>query len=381
MKYLYLLLILPLMLTVSCKKDPGEPPVPKTAERTVLVYMCASNSLGASGFDNADIAEMLAGAGQIPADGRLVVYHHAPSQDPVLIQISAEGTDTLASYSPGDISVSATQMSRVIADTKRLAPARQYGLVLWSHGSGWLEDGINEDAGDITPQSFGDDRSRKMNITTLANVLEGKGFDWIYFDCCYMASVETLYQLRRCARTAVASATELPANGMPYDQNIPCFFASGEADLVAAAENTFRHYDSLSGQGRTCTISVTDLGKMDDLADAVRSIYSQARSSYPEGYVPQKFMTVGQSACWYFDLGHYVHALGAEAGADVSAFDQALDNCVVYRAATPRLWDQIALNAHCGLSTYILTSSQSASKKGYDSLEWYQNIASRLPLK
>ena len=37
----------------------------------------------------------------------------------------------------------------------------------------------------------------KMNISTLADILsKGPRFDYIYFDCCYMSSIETAYELR-----------------------------------------------------------------------------------------------------------------------------------------------------------------------------------------
>ena len=66
---------------------------------------------------------------------------------------------------------------------------------------------------------------------------------------------------------------------------------------------------------------------------------------------------------------------------------EALDNCVVYKANTPYLWQRDAYNSaayevkidwHCGLSTYVMQSPQSASNKGYDELSWYRDVTSVL---
>ena len=88
----------------------------------------------------------------------------------------------------------------------------------------------------VAPLAFGFDKGQKMNLTTLARTLQGQNFGFVYFDCCYMGSVEVAYELRHA----------MPSNGMPYNRNIRCFFAP-EADLLTAARNTFELYDGEFG--------------------------------------------------------------------------------------------------------------------------------------
>ncbi|MDE6653073.1 MAG: hypothetical protein K2K37_01630, partial [Muribaculaceae bacterium] len=269
----------------GCKNhdEPSLPVVPEEpkASRTVLVYMVATNNLGTGRFDDSDIREMAtaAEAGDF-GKGRVVAYH-ASSAGVVLKEITAEGTDTLKVYSSDQLSVSIDRMREVIADTKELAPANDYGLVLWSHASGWLQDGIEEESRPM--RSYGVDGSvngKKMNITSLAEAVKDAGLSYIYFDCCYMGAVEVMYELRDCVPYMVASPAEIPANGMPYDLNLKHLLNTDipvEEALVKAATSTFNSYNDVFEKG-DCpnTMAVIRTEGLEELAKATRAIYEKA---------------------------------------------------------------------------------------------------------
>ncbi len=368
------------LLLPSCKDD--EPAATENVHRTILVYMVACNSLGSSGYDILDLDEMQAAvnAGDL-AGGRLLVFLAPNDGSSTLYEITPQGKNVLKTYDTGDglTPVHATRMSQVIDDAKKYAPADSYGLVLWSHGLGWLQNGISDDYEPaISPQSWGEDRGRTMNITSLRNALTGKGMDFIYFDCCYMASVEVAYELRHVTPYIVASAIELPSEGMPYDRNIAPLFKSGHADLVSAARNTFDFYNSRTAEERTCAISVIATAGLDRLALAARDIYRASSGQTPTAYQPQRFMT--ESRCWFFDLADYYDALSqnSDDGATLkAAFDNALEDCVLYAASTPKLWDHLDISHHCGLSTYILPDPDDPTIRNYNSLAWYSDVIAR----
>lgn len=376
------------MILAGCSSDDdNDAPAPE-CPRSVLVYMIANNSLGSAKFDSDDIAEMVKAArnGDF-GNSRLIVYHHARNVNPVLKEITAKGEITLKSYDQSQFSVSATRMNQVISDFMDLAPATNHGIILWSHGSGWIENGIVENSSassnattntsplsstPITPQSFGDDGGRYMNIISLARVLDGKGFDYIYFDCCYMAGIEVVYELRHCAQSIVGSATELPAAGMPYDKTLK-YLLSSDANLIAAAKTTFDTYDVLSGMNRSCAISVINTKDLDTLADATRAIYYANSVTTPD-FSPQYFMT---SACYLFDFGQYVNNLASQLPNLAADFNNALNEVVVYKAATPKFWDILTINHHSGLSTY-LPDFANTNRYNYDNLQWAGDVASAL---
>lgn len=372
----------------SCHDDP-EPTVEKKG-RAVLVYQVANNNLNSFSYDDFD--EMIDGASKgLGENNRLIVYRHTRQEGPSLVEITATDTLTLKHYDKSKSSVDINRMAEVISDVKTICNASQYGLVLWSHGSGWVEDGIDQNP---VKRSFGDDNYKRMNNTDLATAIQmGGGFDWIYFDCCYMMSVESLYELRNCARLFAGSVTELQSPGMPYHLNLKYFFAPGEADLIGAARSTYQYYEDRIAQtpndviNNYCTMSVVKASALEEVARAAREIYSKADPSLPEGFSPQMYSSgVHESSCLYFDFAHYVGALthdmdGEEryegATADLEAFNAALADAVVYDAATPFL-RRVPIKNHCGMSTYILRTAQSNTVNNYNQLSWYKVVASAL---
>lgn len=402
---------------VSCGEDGPDPdPQPgKPASRTVLVYMVANNSLGTGGYDGKDINEMQKAVSKgDTGNGRLVVYRSpAGNRDVELVEITASGEKVLKTYTDAELSVSSKRMAEVLSDIKTLAPANDYGLVLWSHGSGWIEDGMKEvrsahsaiapgnmhSSGseqipypgglsrqeESIPFSFGVDKGERMNVSTLATTLRNApvSFSFIYFDCCYMGSIEVLYEMRGCTPVVVASPTELPVNGMPYDENVRHFF-SAKPNLVAAAKNTFNHYDGLTGADRTCTMAVYDMSKIDAIASAARDFYTSLNSpSLAHDAAPQRFML--DSKCYLYDFGHYIDLL-AESNKDsdpmiarkAGNLKKALADALQYSANTPRLWSTLAINYYSGFSSFIISTESDISFKNYNNLQWYKDIALNL---
>lgn len=362
------------LLMVSCKKD--EPEVKKPTLRTVLVYMAANNSLGSDDCDRDDLAEMEAAVrdGALGETGRLLIFYAPTDGSQTLYEMTAPNGELtiLKTYDTDEYVVSASRMSEVMYDARKLAPAEDYGLIMWSHALGWTQDGIPES------RTWGDDRHKSMNITTLANVLAGRGFSWIYFDCCYMGSVEVLYQLRGVTHRIVASASEIPLDGMPYDKNLALFF-SPTVDLEQAAQNTFDYYNALSGKSRTCTVSVYDLKGMDELARKTAPIYFAAKKVKPNDFVNLP-LTLDPVALFY-DFGVYVEGMVKANEEDenyLEAWKEAYGKVVTFYRATPMLWNRISLEKFTGMSTFIMRTENDATYRNYNTLDWYKDVAEYL---
>lgn len=372
----------------SCGSSKDEPPK-QVHEHTIIVYMAACNSLGSGGCDQRDLIEMQEAVANNNLPGKVLVYRGDVDGNAKLYLVTADGLKPLRDYaSDGLSSVHSERMIRVLKDARTLAPANSYGLVLWSHGNGWLQTGMedNNNSGEARPMAWGEDRGRVMNITTLRRVLDQSGtWAYVYFDCCFMASVEVEYELRHTTSYIIGSATELLLDGMPYEKNIPCLFEYADGGLVRAATNTFDYYNSkTTPKDRTCTISVVSTAALDDVAAACRDILTSGNGKLPEGFKQQPFMV--ESRCWFYDLGHYYNGLCQYISEDTShpegqgaqlktELDAALNRAVVYAAATPRLWNRINLEYHCGLSTYPLENAAAASTKNYNTLAWYADVA------
>lgn len=378
-RYLFTLSLLASLLffATSCSQS-DEPDLTGIADRTVLVYMSANNSLGNNNCDLLDLIEMrnAAVSGGIGRNNRLMVFHGSKSGSQTLFEIKNDGSkDTVRVYDGNEFAVSADFMLEVFETTKQVAPANDYGLVLWSHSLGWLQNGLDDEGPGASVKTWGEDRGRTMNITTLKRVLEASPWSWIYFDCCFMGSVEVAYELAPVVKTIVASATEIPLDGMPYDKNIPLFFKS-TPNLEQAALNTFEYYNALSGENRTATISVLDLSAIASLASATREIYRQSSIVAPNDFynLPLEI----RSSPRFYDFGVYVEGLCSmnNLGQDLyNRWRDAHDKVVVFFRTTPKLWDVIDLSRFTGLSTYIPASAVQQNLYGYNTLSWYDEVA------
>ena len=375
------------------KPDEPTPPEPPTAtgKRTVMVYMSAHNNLGYTSYhyDTDDLEEMkTAAANGLLGANRLLVFHYPWNGTPALKEITPEGISILKEYPAELIPVEKDAMLQVISDVKAFAPAENYGLILWGHGSGWLENGKEQKA----PQrSFGGHQNPNgghwwMNTTVLADVLAKQNFDYVYFDCCFMSGVEVAYQLRHATPCIVASASELPSCGMPYDRTLR-YLMPDNPDLVAAATETFNYFNAFEREDRTNTMSVISTDGLDNLAQVVKGIYSSA-TSVPDRTAVQQYVNPNDRTNYnlYFDLRHTLEQIASPQ--QLSRFDAAMAECVLYQAATPFLWEgvrnpwqnkEVKVDHHCGLTTYIpLSKTDMETKNNYTNLDWATEVTSAL---
>lgn len=372
---LFIALIYSVLLTSCCdKKEDPTPPV----NRTVLVYMVAYNTLGQSSYDYRDLQEMYQAATNDGFNGgRLIVYHAPASGAPMLKEVTPNGIIELKQYDNNTYSIDSVRMKQVIADTKTIAPALDYGLILWSHANAWLENSSSEDEhkylsidGEqlLNPNAFGDDRGHYMKIPTLAKTLGHNQFSFIYFDCCLMASVEVCYELRHAAPYIIASGTEIPANGMPYHINTPLFFANPPM-LKEAAQSTFNHYNSYSGSSRTCTMSLIATQGLDSLASITRQIFASTDTLITK----KDIQTYDFNLQSLYDMKQYIHTLKPDSTL-LTEWDEVLGQIVEYSAHTPSIFNRLDMVNYCGLGCYITNYPTDANYRGYRNQAWWNDV-------
>lgn len=339
--------------------------------RTVLVYMAANNNLASETVYDIHEMEVAADNGALDTGGRLLVLRSTSAGTELMEIVKGAEPVTLLAYddiAAGE-SVDPETMRRVFDDMRSLAPAESYGLVLWSHGTGWMdESGPRLSAPQL--RSFGYDAGRRMSLPELREALEGQGFDWIYFDCCHMGTVEVVYELRDCARIIVASPTELPVEGMRYDKNVPLFFKP-VPDLVGAARNTYENYADNS----FCTMSVVETAKLGMLATASRRVFEEA-AGLPDDFSGIPFMRRQVSPiCTIYDMADYIRALGASSTA-LDSWTKAYNDAILYSAATRKCFD-LDLTGYSGLGCNVLFRAEDSKLYNYDRTAWWADVVSR----
>ena len=374
-KITLLLLCMICLLSSSCQhEDPDAPVVP--VKRTILVYMVASNSLGVNRRDQMDLDEMDRAVEHGELNGcRLLVYRIGPDDDiPLLFEIKKgwRGTaehQTLETYDgTKGASVTAARMSQVIADAKLHAPAKDYGLILWSHGTGWAPSLTTRAA--APRRVFGEDNGATMALDQLAAAIPVGTFSWIYADVCYMGAIEVAYQLRNSCRYFVGYPTEIPGRGMPYDLTLPCLCAN-QAQLVKACQETFDYYDIQTGANRTFSAVVVDCSYLDQMAAICRLI--QSTSPVQPSLSSLQCYNLNGSRFLYDFMQYYLEM--ADESLAVRMQD-IYEKTVLYRISTPMIFNRIMIDQDnfSGLSTYVLGTSPGTNDNYYRTLDWFRAV-------
>lgn len=368
----------------SCSKNDEPDPVAEP-KCTVLVYMIADNSLGSYSLnvDTRNLRQMEeAVASGALNGGRLLVYYdpYEAEVEPRLLEITPKETVTLKTYSEGVSSVDADFMRGVLDDAASIAPAPKNWLVLWSHGTGWIESSNSRSVErQAATTSFGQDLHPdrvEMKVTSLASALGKGNYDVIYFDCCFMGCVEVMYELRHAAKEIVASATELPVEGMPYNVNIPAMFADN-ASAQKVAENTLAYYNSPEASNNSCTIAVVKTDELEPLAEATRAIMrTGVLPSYSYAAVP--FYRWNGAKSYTYDFGDYINNLEVGDHGLVDAWNAAYKKAVTYYGSTPVSYT-LDMSKFTGIGTYIVRTKSDVSLLGYENQSWYKDVVSVNP--
>jgi Clostripain family len=362
-------------LLASCNEDSSVEITP--AKISVLVYMVADNSLSGEVDDN--INSIMAGMKNNQVGGNVLVYADQSGSVPQLINIEKKSNGTVVknvvkTYEEQN-SVYPSVMASVVNDVVRCFPAESYGLVLWSHGYGWLPGKNNTKT--VSTRWFGQDGNNNMNIPDLVTALqEGPHFRYILFDACFMSSVETAYELRNCADYLIASPSEVLSGGFPYSDIIPYLTGSNERDYKEIASLYYDYYNKQNGYSRSASVGVTKCNQLEALAAETNKLitaHAAALSTFNASSVQQM---ESYSPHLFYDFGHFIESFTTET--ERAAFEEQLGKTVVYSVCTP---DILSVNSNgcytipvthfSGLNTYIPGNNNMAVNASYHTMEWY----------
>lgn len=256
-------------------------------------------------------------------------------------------------------------MKSVLKKITDLMPADSYGLVLSSHGGGWVPNDLFDKHAYANTRFIGQDGSKYMEIPQLAEALEGMKFEYIVFDACLMSSVEALYTLRKATNYFIASPAEVLASGFPYKEIVPQLFQN---NLKGACESFINKYRLSSG-----TIALIQSDKLDALAAAMKDVLTAAGNKQVDLNLIQGYE--GLKPHLFFDLEQYAEALSG----DVGAFKAALKEAVIYEAHTASFItayqkDPISLPRSCGLSCFIDSGKFPETQAAWLTTEWAKAI-------
>ncbi|MCD8292399.1 MAG: clostripain-related cysteine peptidase, partial [Prevotellaceae bacterium] len=400
------LLCFSLLFLWACGDDDADVIQSGTGVRTVLVYIAADNTL--SSFATDDFNEMKQGMLQVTDKGmHLVVYMDKKSGSPCLYELVNQGgavsEQIIKSYDTGRNSMGVAEMKEVFSDvfSNKDYQASSYGLVIWSHGDGWIPYPVPSSSAStrwIGQDTNGGTVDNRMNLDDFVSVMQtAPHIDFLMFDACFMFSVEVAYALRNYADYLIASPTETPGPGAPYDVVVPCMFSTSDA-AVKMATVYFNAYEAIynSGIGISndnwtggTSIGVVDESCLASLAqgikDAVDNVLSQDEDAAARctdvaslrqsvfNYDQRDNKTYASSHIGYYDMADLMQQL---LGEDYSpTVLSTLQSGLVYWQTTPMNYSQFtgmfSMEGTNGLTHYIPADLTSDAAEAYRSTAWY----------
>ena len=352
-------------LFLSCDKKES---VSENSNRTLLVYL---------GRDNSDlwrtaeekIESMLLGWNG--KNGKLIFYQDLKGEKPCLLEAYRDGntnkTRIVREYEEEN-SASAQVFHRVINETVDLYPSESYGLIFFSHASGWLPEGVF-----AATRSVGRDGEAEMELSDFAQAIPDGLFDFIIFEACFMAGIEVVYELKDKTAYILASSAEILSPGFigSYETSMDYLFKEN-ADLVSFARNAYDEIDRQYGAYRSGTLSLVRTSGLESLGHWLKSNRISGMITDNEGiqYFDRKTNHL------FFDFEAYYSRLLAD---DISRsqLTSFLDNCLIYKAATPSFmsgYNGFDIRFHSGLTTYIPQEMFPSLNEEYKKMKWYKAV-------
>lgn len=375
---------------ISCEKEGDRLPVPVVhynPDRSVLIYMAGHNSL--SDFCGENMDSIISGMSNIHSSANILIYVNNNTDNPTLWKVAGDSDgnvlkEKIKEYEMHN-SVDPAIMQQIIQETFSLYPAKEKGLILWSHATGWLPS-PNYQKVNRRKRSFGEHRidgtrnSAYLELWDLREVLEETmvDFDFIFFDACYMGAVEVVYELKDLADYLLVSPTEVMGLGFPY-QNIVPLLCRDKLDYQAIAQSYSDYYDGslryagvagyFNGEG---SISLVKTDKIEELATCYRTIRSEFNDRF-SSVNSAEIQQLGRPSYrnLFFDFQNLIQAATPER---LNDFNEKLNQVVVFKGNTPR-FIEIEIRQNGGLTLFLPEANPSEKNRdAYTHLRWYDAI-------
>lgn len=287
----------------------------------------------------------------------------------------------------------ADNLSHYLKEIMRHAPADTYSLIIGSHGTGWIPIGAQphdtegwrsrelsmqnywQRTGDEMTRYIGEDGNLQnaFDIPTLAQAIEKTGvkFEYILFDACFMANVESAYELRNSTRYIIGSVCEIMGSGFPYNTVLPEMLTNGgrgyNLDGICRAFNSFYK----ENYGYSGSIATIDCSQLDALATVMKQINAGAKKSYD---INSLQFYEGQYDHIFFDLGDYVEKMcGSTTLKD--DFNRQMDKTIIHKYTLDSYYSAYGKSGKYDITSFSGINTSAPAKvyvNDYKQTAWYK---------
>ena len=326
-----------------------------TDTTTIMIYMCGTDLESRSAMATKDLQEMM--AANISDNINIIVYtggckgwqnNVISSRTNQIYQVKKGGLVLLKDGLGETPMTDPNNLSGFIKWASSNYQADRYDLIFWDHGGGSVS-GYGYDEKFV--------REGSMDLSEINNALKDSGinYDFIGFDACLMATVETALVASKYADYMIASEETEPGVGWYYTDWLNEYSKNPSMETIDLAKIIIDTYTDVCAQtcrGQKTTLSLIDLAELEntvpkELADFATETsdkiskkeykeVSNARSGAREFAASSKIDQV--------DLIHLASNMGTD---EAKQLADALKGCVKYNRTS-----QTMTNAY-GLSIYF----------------------------
>ena len=248
---------------------------------TIMVYMCGTDLESRSAMATKDLVEMT--NAKFGDDVHILVYtggctkwnnNVISSQYNQIYEVKSGGLQPLVSNAGTDAMTSPDTLAGFIQWCAQNYPANRNELILWDHGGGSVS-GYGYD------QKY--PRSGSMTLAGINQALKkgGVSFDFIGFDACLMATMETALMLDPYADYMIASEETEPGIGWYYTNWLTKLGSNPAIDTLQMGKNIVDDFVSTCAsqcRGQSATLSVIDLAELAYTAPAPMKAFAESLS-------------------------------------------------------------------------------------------------------
>ncbi len=337
-------------------------------EVTIMVYMCGTDLESKYGMGTSDLQEML--GADLGDNVNLVVYtggckqwknNVVSSSDNQIYQV-VDGKLKVLDKDAGEVAMTDPDtLVDFIKYCDKKFPANRNMLIFWDHGGGSIS-GYGYD------EKFA--RVGSMDLAEINTALKEADvvFDFVGFDACLMATLETALMLAPYADYMIASEETEPGVGWYYTDWLTALGENTSMPTIEIGKNIVDDFVDTCAkkcQGQKTTLSVVDLAELEKTVPKELKAFAKSTSELMKD---NEYKTVSDAryntrefaqsnGIDQVDLAHLAQNLGTEEGKELA---EALLSAVKYNRTSSNM-----TNAY-GLSIYFPYKKASSVDQAVD---------------
>ena len=341
------------------------------AQSTLMIYMCGSDLETRNGAATKNIAEMLQAEKNpdvniiIQTGGAKKWRNYGILATNIQRYVVNDNTLVLLETLPNVSMGSSDTLSDFLSWGIENYPAQEYNLILMDHGDGsaggvCFDENWNYDS--LSLEELED---------ALCDASLPKQLEFIGFDACLMATLETAVTVEPYAKKMIASQEKEPVGGWDYKAIVSKLGTESFYDAVLF------DYAKKSAENQYYTLSCIDLSNLESILSEFLSLLEL----FEKDYQPREIVTAYQSAIKfgslgedYYDLGNLLARYGlGDLQSSITCVNGALRQNATGLSIYFPLLDQSELQSYVKnspLTRYVSYIEKFFSKRDQDSIQF-----------